>query len=177
MCRYVESDGSISPSLLDKVVDDTKEGLGIKKPHAAFDRKLCLDIDQFSSGSFVTYWSGIPKRGIIRFMQSVIRVPSHLMLPCYETNEYIDLGGKSPRALVSIESLTVKRAQDLTPLELTLDGFHDLSDMIEHMRRNPHYAGLHENSPVSFYLFGDVKFNPSQGELDTFFSRRNSTRV
>jgi hypothetical protein len=131
---------------------DELSGLGM--PFSVDERLLFWKhhFDEKDPNEFTVYANGHKKGGTLRFKDGHIRIPAHPMLRVYESKEY-ELGYK-PRNWVSLDSILVCPAGELSQAELDMDGFLDHDDMIKSMKG--YYPKIDMDSIVSFYTFGKI---------------------
>ncbi|MEM2916563.1 MAG: hypothetical protein QXT19_04370 [Candidatus Woesearchaeota archaeon] len=137
------------------------------------DKMLLFHHALFDGNELVTH--NLPdgfqkKEGTIRYRQSLIRIPANIELPVYETEEFN--AKKPPRGLVTIPTIVVCHFDELSMLELKLDGFKSHDEALECMRQ--YYPDLQKDSIVSFYYFGGYTPKPSKRTLDLVLKQISS---
>src|SRR3972149_7141717 len=72
------------------------------------DDKILFWGQHFDGHDFATYSNGYKKGGSIRYREGFVRIPSHVIIPVYETKEFE--ASKPPRALIEIPKIVVCKA-------------------------------------------------------------------
>ncbi|MEM4240367.1 MAG: hypothetical protein QXM31_03860 [Candidatus Woesearchaeota archaeon] len=149
------------------------QNLGHLKKSIQFDKMLLFHHTLFDGCEFVTHQmpdGPQKKEGTIRYRPNLIRVPANIELPVYETEEFN--AKKPPRGLATIPMIVVCRFDELSMLELKLDGFKSHDEALEGMRQ--YYPDLQKHSIISFYHFGGYTPKPSKRALDLVLKQINS---